>query len=117
MADLDPVASSSSSCRSVSTKDPTTPTSACRDAAMDPPAEPVAVCCLCKVARSPLLALAYQGNLMQACEVCWALHSTVILVARLPEDSAEVRTLADAAMTVYNMATAAVAPAAEIIDP
>ena len=110
---------SSSSCRSPDTswcaEDPTTPTEA---AILDEGvADAVAVCCLCHVARPPLMALAHQGALMMACQPCWALHSTVMAMSRLPADSPEVRALTDAAVTVYQMAHAAtIPPAVELVE-
>ena len=113
---------SSSSCHSVSsTEDPTTPTSAALDAecmdAADPAPEPVPQCCLCHVARQPLVALAYEGNLHQACQACWALHSVVQALAQLPPDCAEVRTITDAATTVWEIARAAVSAHIDTVDP
>ena len=118
---MDPDLSGSSSCRSVSsTEDPTTPTSAAVDhgymEAADPAPVPVPQCALCHVAREPLVALAHEGNLHQACQACWALHATVHALASMPADSAEVRTITDAAMTIYQIARAATTPLVELDD-
>ena len=76
-----------------------------------PPPPQVAVCALCHVARAPLVALVHEGHLYQACQPCWAFRACIDAMARLPVDSAEIRGITDAAMTVYQMTTSAAAPA------
>ena len=111
--DVDPCASSSSSCRSV----------------LDPPSSGgdleveleeaicgVAVCCKCGLARPPFLALAEAGVLQGACTPCWCLAEGAKLMQGVPVASADSVVITDFAEQLYKLIRDAHAAAAAAIE-
>ena len=104
--DVDPCASSSSSCRSV-------PSS---EGGLEVAEAICGQCCKCGLARPPFLALAEAGVLQGACSPCWCLAEGAKLMQGVPAGSADSVVITDFSEQLYKLIRDAHAAAAAAIE-